>query len=136
MLKDITDVAYPPQKGEGSFFRILPPTATAIGESWTDSLHNETGRYKTTYTLAAVTDSTVIVDFKTNATTLSKAVIMGGETTTTMNSNSTGKIILDKATNIVKEKTIIVESNGSTEAMGGTLPVTAKSTITIYVKPG
>lgn len=136
MLKDITDVAYPPQKGEASFFKILPSAATATGESWTDSLQNETGRYKTTYTLSGITDSTVIVDFKTYATTVSKSLIMGRETTTTMNSNSTGKIVLDKATGIVKEKTIVVESNGSTEAMGGTLPVTAKSTITIYVKPG
>ena len=135
MLKDITDVAYPPQKEEASFFKILPPTTTAIGESWTDSLQNETGRYKATYTLSGITDSTVIVDFKTNATTVSKAVIMGRETATTMNSNSTGKIILDKATGIVKEKTIAVESNGSTEAMGGTLPVTAKSIITIHVNP-
>lgn len=134
MLKDITDVAYPPQKGEASFFKVLPPTETAAGESWSDSLQNETGKYKTTYTLSGITDSTIIVDFKTNATTASKAVIMGRETTTTMNSASTGKIILDKITGIVKEKTIAIESNGNTEAMGGTLPVTAKSTIVIHVK--
>ena len=97
-------------------------------------LQNETGKYKTTYTLSDITDSTIIVDFKTNATTASKAVIMGRETTTTMNSTSTGKIILDKITGIVKEKTIAIESNGNTEAMGGTLPVTAKSTIVIHVK--
>jgi hypothetical protein len=57
------------------------------------------------------------------------------ETTTTMNSSGIGTIILDKATGIVKEKKIITESNGTTEAMGGTVPVTAKTTITIHVKP-
>ena len=61
--------------------------------------------------------------------------MMGRETTTNMNSTGTGKIILDRTTGIIKEKTIAIESNGNTEAMGGTLPVTAKSTITIHVKP-
>ncbi len=62
-------------------------------------------------------------------------MMMGRETITTMNSTSSGKIIVDIATGIVKEKIIITESNGNTEAMGGTMPVTAKTIITIHVKP-
>lgn len=135
MLKDISDVAYPPQKGASSFFSILPPGETAIGESWTDSLTNEQGHFKTTYTLSAITDSLIIVDLTTNASTVSKAMMMGRETTTTMNSAGAGTIILDKITGIVREKKIITESNGTTEAMGGTVPVTAKTTIIIHVKP-
>ena len=135
MLKDITDVAYAPQKGDASFFKVLPLGETATGESWTDSLQNETGKFKTIYTLSAILDSTIVIAFKGNASTISKAMMMGRATTTTMNSSSTGNILLDKATGILKEKTIITESNGSTEAMGGTVPVTAKTTITIHVKP-
>ena len=135
MLKDITDIVYPPQKGEASFFKVLPAAETAKGESWTDSLHNETGKFKTFYTLTAITDSTIIVDFNGNAATVSKSLMMGRETITTMNSVSSGNIIIDKATGIVKEKIIITESHGNTEAMGGTMPVTAKTTITIHVKP-
>jgi hypothetical protein len=134
MLKDITDIAYPPQKGEASFFKVLPANETAKGESWTDSIQNETGKFKTIYTLSAIMDSTIVIDFKGNATTVSKVMMMGRETTTTMNSSSTGKIILDGVTRIVKEKTITTESNGHTEAMGGTMPVTAKTTIIIHVK--
>jgi hypothetical protein len=135
MLKDIIDVAYPPQKGEASFFKVLPANETAKGESWIDSTQNESGKFKTIYTLSAITDSTIVIDFKENATTVSKAMMMGRETTTTMNSTSTGTIILDKTTGIVKEKITNTESNGNTEAMGGTVPVTAKTTITIHVKP-
>jgi hypothetical protein len=135
MLKDITDVVYPPQKGEASFFKVLPPKETVKGESWTDSLQNETGKYKTVYTLSGITDSTIIVDFNGTAATVSKAMMMGRETITTMNSTSSGQIILYKNTGLVKEKIIIIESNGNTEAMGGTMPVTAKTTITINVKP-
>ena len=46
-----------------------------------------------------------------------------------------GKIILDRATGIIKEKTISTESNGNTEAPFGTLPVTSKTTTVITVKP-
>ena len=135
MLKDITDVVYPPQKGEASFFKVLPAAETAKGESWTDSLQSETGKFKTSYTLSAITDSTIIVDFNSTAATVSKTMMMGRETITTLNSTSTGKIILDKATGIVKEKLINTESHGNTEAMGGIMPVSAKTTTTIIVKP-
>lgn len=135
MLKDITDVVHPPRKGEASFFKILPDKITNKGESWTDSGQNENGKFSNEYTLTEVTDSTLIVDFKGTAVTTTKATMMGMETSTTMNSTSTGKIILDKTTGIIKEKTITTESNGNTEAMGGTMPVTSKTTIIIYVKP-
>jgi len=135
MLKDITDVVYPPKKGEPGFFKVLPPAEKMIGESWIDSLQNETGKFKTTYTLSGITDSTILVDFTGTATTVVKAMMMGREAITSMNGTSNGKVILDKATGIVKEKIITTESNGNTEAMGGTVPVTAKTTITIHVKP-
>ncbi len=133
MLKDITDIVYPPQKGEASFFKILPASETVKGESWTDSLQNETGKYKTVYTLSGITDSTIIVDFNGTAATVSKAIMMGRETITTLNSTSSGKIILNKKSGIMKEKIINSQSHGTTEAMGGTMPVTANTTITIYV---
>ena len=134
MLKDITDIVYPPKKGEASFFKVLPSAETAKGESWIDSLQNETGKYKTIFTLSAITDSTLIVDFNGTAATVSNSIMMGRETSTTMNTTSSGQIILDKATGIVKEKKIFAVSHGNTEAMGGTMPVTSKTTITILVK--
>ena len=135
MLKDITDVVYPPKKGEASFFKILPGKETSKGENWTESGQNENGKFSNEYTLTEITDSTIIVDFKGSAVTTTKATLMGMETSTSMNSTSTGKIILDKTTGIIKEKTITTEANGNTEAMGGTMPVTSKTTIIIKVKP-
>lgn len=135
MLKDITNAVYPPKKGEASFFKILPDKQSRKGDTWADSIQNETGKFKTIYTLTDITDSSIIIDFRGNSVTTSKAMMMGRETTTTMNSTHSGKIILDKLTGIIKEKNIVTESNGNTEAMGGTMPVTSRTTITIYVKP-
>ncbi|MBL7732983.1 MAG: hypothetical protein JNM88_17560, partial [Chitinophagaceae bacterium] len=60
---------------------------------------------------------------------------MGNETTTTMNNKSTGKIILDRSTGIIREKLINTESTGNTEAPFGTIPVTSKTSTIITVKP-
>jgi hypothetical protein len=61
--------------------------------------------------------------------------MMGMQTTTNINSTYTVRMIIDKLTGIIREKTITTSSNGSTEAMGGTMPVTSKTTIVIRVKP-
>lgn len=135
MLKDLMDLVQPPQKGKPSFFKVLPENEVGKGDSWTESYQTETGKFDAAYAVADINDSTIVVDFAAKSVTVTKAEMMGNETTTTMNNKSTGKIILDRATGIIKEKTINTESNGNTEASFGTLPVTSKTTTTIFVKP-
>lgn len=135
MLKDVIDLVQPPQKGKNSFFKVLPDTATGKGFDWTESYENETGKFNTAYEISDLTDSTIIIDFAASSVTITKAEMMGTETTTTMNNKSTGKIILDKMTGIIRGKIINTESNGSTESAFGNLPVTSKTTTTIMVRP-
>ena len=135
LLKDVIDLVQPPQKGKGSFFNVLPDSAIGKGSTWTASYENENGKFNAAYALSAITDSTLIVDFAASSVTITKAVMMGTETTTTLNNKSTGKIILDKITGIIREKTMNTESNGTTESAFGNLPVTSKSLTTIKVQP-
>ena len=135
MLRDVTSVVYPPKKNESSFFKVLPSTETGLNESWTESGLDSNGLFKTIYTLSAITDSTVVVDVKGNSSFITKAEMMGMQTSTTMNNTYTGNIIVDKATGLIREKTINTTSTGSTEAMGGTMPVNSKSTIVMKVQP-
>ena len=135
LLKDVTNIVYPPKRNGGSFFQVLPDTETGLNESWSETGIDSNSLFKTIYTLSAITDSTVIVDFKGNSSAVTKAEVMGMQTSTTMNNAYTGKVIIDKATGIIREKTITTTSNGSTEAMGGTMPVTSKTTIVITVRP-
>lgn len=134
MMKEIFELVQPPAKGAPSFFNVLPDTVTGKGQTWTRSTSNETGRYDAAYRLADINDSTIVVDFATNSTTTTKAEFMGNPTTTNMTNKSTGKIILDRITGIIKEKTETTDSQGSTESSFGNLPVTAKITTTITVK--
>jgi hypothetical protein len=75
-----------------------------------------------------------VVDFTGNYITISKAEMMGSETTTTMNNKISGKLIVDKASGILREKNLVTESNGNTESSFGTLPVTSRSTVNIRVR--
>lgn len=135
MMKDVFNAAQPPKKGSASMFKILPDTAIGVGQPWTSSYTDENGKYDGAYSISAITDSTIVVDFAESSVTVSKAEMMGSETTTTMNNKSTGKIIIDRTTGILREKTSQTESNGTTEAAFGSLPVTSKTTTVITVKP-
>lgn len=135
LLKDVIDLVQPPQKEKNSFFKVLPDTATGKGSTWTESYSNENGKFDAAYSLEDINDSTLVVDFAASSVTITKAEMMGTETTTTMNNKSTGKIILDKITGIIREKIINTESNGTTESAFGNLPVSSKTSTTISVKP-
>ena len=134
LVKDLSAVAYPPKKDDASFFKVLPGYAVGIGDSWGDSVNTTDMKSATINTLSAITDSTIVVSFKTAAVTKTKSEMMGMQATTRMNYSGAGTIVLDKTTGIIREKTIVTDSNGNTEAMNATLPVTGKSTITIRVR--
>lgn len=133
MLQDIFELVQPPAKGSASFFKVLPDTETGKGEPWTESHTNERGKFDAAYSISDINDSTIVVDFAASSVTVTKAEMMGSETTTTLNSKSSGKIILDRVTGIMREKTFTTEANGNTESSFGTLPLTSKSTTTIKV---
>jgi len=135
LLKDVLDIVQPPQKGKASFFKVLPDSIMGKGGTWTESYTTENDKFDAAYAITDINDSTIVVDFAANSVTVTKAEMMGGETTTTMNNKSTGKIFLDRSTGIIRGKDINTESNGNTESSFGNLPVTSKTTTTITVKP-
>jgi hypothetical protein len=135
MLKDITSIVHPPKKKEASLFKVLPDTATGLHGSWNETGMDANGKFSNIYTLSAITDSTIVIDLKGNSVTTNKAEVMNIQISTTMNNDYTGKIILDKSTGILKEKTITTISTGTAEGMGGTTPVSSKTTITIHTRP-
>ena len=136
MLKDILDVVQPPQKNANSFFKILPDKEVGKMDTWTDSMETSEGKFNNVYTVSDITDSTIIVDLQGTSTTTSKLEIMTGmEIITTLNNKTTGKMILDRSSGIVKQKSFNTESHGTTQGMGGETPITSKTAINIIVSP-
>jgi hypothetical protein len=119
-----------PKTGDTSEFMILPPKELAKGESWTDSSKN----IKTVYTLADVTDADIIVNYTEEASTSRIQEAMGQEITMNSKDKTTGKIILDKKSGLLKEKTATTNSEGNMEMAGQTMPMNTKTTKTVTVK--
>lgn len=126
LLSGQMDIVNPPGKGEGSFFRVFPVQEVGLNEGWVETTEEGEEKSNTVYTLTEVTDSTYVVTLKGSSNTIRKAETMGTETLTRMKNEYTGTIILDRGTGIIREKTLNTESHGTTEVMGGVLPVTSK----------
>jgi hypothetical protein len=135
MMGDLMALVQPPKKGTASFFRVLPDSAVGVGSTWTETTPLETGNRDAAYRLSEINDTTIVVDFATSSSTRTKAEMMGSEITTNMNNKSTGRIIIDRATGLMRQKNETIESNGSTETGFGTVPITSRTTTTIQVTP-
>jgi hypothetical protein len=133
MLKDLAGIASPPAKGTASFFGIFPGNDIGTGDTWTDSTNNENERSVTVNTVSGITDSTIIIDFKTTTYSTAVSEMMGRPAKTILNTAITGTMIIDRNTGILRGKTSMAESNGTTEAMGGSLPITGRTSILIKV---
>ena len=132
MMKDVMDIVQPPRKGSASFFKILPDREVGKGDSWSDTLFNENVKSLTNYTISDISDTTIVVDLSGSSVTVTKAELMGSETTTTMNNKTTGKIFVDRTTFLIKRKELVTESNGTAEIPAfGSLPVTSKTTMSV-----
>ena len=96
-------------------------------------IENENESLTTTYTLSSLTDSTWLVNLVATGTNNYVSEMMGRITKTKLNNECTGKIIFDRSSGLVSEKEITTNSKGTTEAMGGTVPVNGKCTIVTKV---
>jgi hypothetical protein len=118
-----------PKTGDMSDFKILPDFEVSKGQSWTDSTKDK----KTVYTLGDVTDTDIIIDYTEDAT-LQKTQDAGGmEISMSSKDKTTGKIILDKNTGLLKERTATTNSEATMEMMGQSVPMNTKSTKKITV---
>ena len=134
MLKDLLSVVHPPAKGSSSLFGIMPAKPVAAGETWSANYENETGKYAETYTLKEINDTAYIVLLDGTSSTTSKLEIMAGmEVITTLNNKTTGTIIIDKNSGILRRQDTVTESTGTTAGFGGETPVTSRSIINTKV---
>jgi hypothetical protein len=134
MLKDVVGIVYPPKKEEPGFFQLFPNEPIAVGLAWTRNAKDSAGSINEVYRISEINDSTIVIDYNAESVSITKAEMMGNQTVTTMNNKSAGKILVDPKTRLLLGKNITTESNGSSEAPFGTIPVTSKSEMILTVK--
>lgn len=125
-----TDV---PKAGDATIFKVLPNHPVKKGESWTDSSSNESGKRVVNYTVSNITPTEVILTYTENATLQTTQQVMGFDTKISSTSTGTGKVVVDKATGLLKEKTDNVDSKENIEAQGQSMPATSKRVVVTKV---
>lgn len=135
MLSQLNVNAEMPKVGDAIVFKILPGDKIDKGYSWTDSLSTASGTKKTIYTVSDITDNEIAIDFTEESTVKTTQQIMGVDATINSKSAATGKIILDKQTGLLKQKTTNIDAHETIETQGQSMPSTSKRTITVTVKP-
>ena len=118
-----------PKKGDFTEFHILPDHEVAKGESWTDSLGGRT----TVYTLTELTENEAIINFTEVEKIERVQEMMGREIQVKSTDKTTGRVILDRKTGLMKERSSSFESSGEMQMMGQTIPITRTGTKTITI---
>jgi hypothetical protein len=113
-----------PKVGDASEFKILPEKEVGKGDSWSDN----SGTIKRNYTISDITDTEVLVNFTTEGTTETKQEAGGMEIVMNTKDKSTGQIVIDRKTGLMKKKTENIDSDGTMEVMGQSIPMKTKAT--------
>jgi hypothetical protein len=103
MLKDLTTVTEPPKKGEAGFFQVLPEKTPVEGDTWTSQSAIGEDLSTTSYKILSITDSLITIGIQTNGKSKTRAEIMGMESVTILTSITTGTILVNRQTGIIRE---------------------------------
>ncbi len=133
MIPGLQDVANPPAKGSNSFFKVLPDTVLVKGYSWTTSATTATEVSATVNTIHEITDTEIVVEFRTAAESIVTSQMMNMDATTKISTITTGKTYVDKTTGIVKSQSSVAEGKGTVEVSNNVMPMTIKTTTELTV---
>ncbi|MBD0332221.1 MAG: hypothetical protein ICV66_06160 [Chitinophagaceae bacterium] len=120
----------PPSIGDVIDLKILPDREVGKGDTWTDTANNG----KKIFTVADITSTDVVLNFTEDIKVDRKQEAQGMEITISSNDKSTGKVVLDRKTGLLKESTSTTASEGTTSVMGQSMPLSTKLTKTVTVK--
>lgn len=124
-----------PKIGDVSDLSILPNREVGKGESWIDSLTKDKDeKGKITYTLSDITDNELLIDFTEEKSLVKTQETQGMEITISTKDRTTGKIVLDKKSGLLKQSNSTTNSEGTVEVMGQSMPMTTKVSKTVTVK--
>lgn len=134
MMAGLMDGFSLPKAGDVTEFSILPGREVGKGERWTDTTSaNPDEKRKASFTVAEVTASEVIIDYTEDIATRMTQENMGMEVTIDKKDKSTGRILLDRKTGLLKQRTVNTETSGTASVMGQEIPLDSKATKTIMV---
>lgn len=123
-----------PKAGGVSELAILPALSLKKGDTWVDTASTVETTRSTNYTVKSINDNEVTLDFTEVTNVQATKTIMGTQAIVKAKNSSTGNIVIDKKTGILKQKTSTIDTDGNIEAQGQSIPQKEKTTVTVTVK--
>ena len=114
---------------EGAFELI--PQGKNAGDSWSDSSSAKNLKMMKTYTLKSVTGNEAVIGYSMSVDAVNSMEMQGMQMEISSITKSTGEIIVDILTGLVRKKTTQSDVQGNMLLMGQSIPVNAKATTTI-----
>ena len=114
---------------EGAFFIISKEKKA--GDTWTDSTSDKNIKTVKTYTIKSIDKSiaTILVNGTISGDTVTE--MQGSSVSFSMNTKSTGEMVVDIKTGLVNKITNTADITGNIEVMGQSMPITSKATSSV-----
>lgn len=110
------------------------PEGAKQDDKWNDSTIADGVKTYRNYTVKSIDGNTATLSFAATQNINKAMENQGMEMNVTMENKMTGEIVVDKASGVVKQKTINTEGTGSMDMMGQSVPMTNKTTLTSTTK--
>ncbi len=124
MIGQLSDGFKAPAIGDKSIFSILPAKEITKGEKWTDTIPGGMVHY----TVEEITEDAITLSYVEEVKLESTQEMMGQELKMVTNDKTTGTVILDGRTRLLREKSGSSEATGTIEVMGQQMPISTSST--------
>jgi len=111
----------------------LPGKGAKVGDSWTDSTSDKTGRTINRYTLRQVTNGEGTVDINSDLKISREMEQQGMTMQMEMKGTSIGEYIFDVNTGLVKSRKSLTKATGSIDVMGQSVPLKIETSTTSTV---
>ncbi len=114
-------------------FEIIP-AGKSIGDKWSDSVDVKDMKTVRTYTLKSISGNEAVIQLDIAVKAVNMLNFQEMEFEIKSDTKSTGEIITDITTGVVKKRTSTSDISGSLQMMGQDMPITAKTTSTLIYK--
>ena len=114
-------------------FEIIPK-GKSVGDSWADTITDKDTKIVNTYTLKSISGNEAVIASAIVATGKNKLNFQEMEFEVKSETKTTGEIITDVSTGLVKKRTSVADITGSLQMMGQDMPISAKATTTSIYK--
>jgi Family of unknown function (DUF6263) len=126
MMKMFSDNGSDDAVVSGAF--VVIPKGKSIGDSWADTTMDKDMKAIRTYTLKSISGNEAVIQSNAVLNAVNKLDFQGMELTIKTETKTTGEIVTDISTGLVKKKNSVADITGNIPIMGQDMPISAKVT--------